>query len=90
MPSEIDTYETYEMIKFIFALITVFACSANAATLAEEVPLDSINNKLLFDQWKARFEPLFRKRIDDATPGAIASITVANMELTHFRGQVLV
>ncbi|MBN8761208.1 MAG: hypothetical protein BGO61_01765 [Thiobacillus sp. 65-69] len=66
------------MIKFIFALITVFACSANAATLAEEVPLDSINNKLLFDQWKARFEPLFRKRIDDATPGAIASITVAN------------
>lgn len=76
------------MFKILFMLtMLAISSSANSSSMEEEVPLDSIGNQVLFEQWKARFEPLFRQRIANATPGAIASIAITNTE--HRAGYTL-
>lgn len=67
-------------MRVLLALMAFISFSINAASLSEEVPLDSINNATAFDQWVCRFKPLFDQRIADATPGAINGITITKTE----------
>ncbi|MEZ2132684.1 MULTISPECIES: hypothetical protein [unclassified Sinorhizobium] len=52
----------------------------SAQGLGEEVPIDALDNHVLFSEWEDRFRPAFEQRMADAQPGAITSFQIISTQ----------